>query len=273
MPLPRPYYQDAWVTIYLGDCRDILPELPKVDLVLTDPPYGVTCNDWDIAPQLDVFWDALSHLSHSTTAYVLTAIQPFSSQLVMSNLRNFKYEYIWDKGRPTGFYNANKQVLRQHESVLVFYQNQCLYNPQKTKLAKPYKHVNKIILTSNYGDNAKDYNPHKYQTYGEAYPTSILYFPKDDGGRDSLHPTQKPEALFQFLINTYTNADDLILDPFLGSGTTAYCAKKLNRHCIGIEIEEKYCEIAARRCMQSVMPLEVAPTLKGIQQSLIGGDE
>ena len=242
MSLPEPYYQDEWVTIYHGDCREILPELPKVDLVLTDPPYGTTACEWDTDVDFVKLWEQLGD-----TTVIMTAVQPFSSRLVLSNLESFRYEWIWEKTRGVGFLNIDNQPLRVHEHILVFSKGGTKFNPQKTsgKVYKPHPGGSKS--DGIYGNNTAFL--HKGSLDGSRYPRSVQTFKVERG----LHPTQKPRALMDYLIATYTDGGGLILDPFLGSGTTAYCAKRLNRKCIGIEIEEKYCEIAAKRCSQGYL--------------------
>jgi len=233
------YYQDEWVTIYLGDCRLILPELPKVDLVLTDPPYGVTQNEGDLVVDL-------------TPLLIYPAIvfsqQPYTADLVSQHRKIFKYDLVWDKILTSGFLNANRMPLRQHEIILVF--SDVKYNPQKTVGQKSHsKGISKINRNENYGKY--DFVDNTEQLGEMKHPTSILRFPKPHPSV-ARHRTEKPTQLIEWLIKSYSMERDLILDPFLGSGTTAYCAKKLNRKCIGIEIEEKYCEIAAKRCSQGV---------------------
>lgn len=240
----KPYYQDEWVTIYHGDCREILPQLDvKVDLVLTDPPYGVTQNKADIVVDLSLFL---------TQPAVVFSQQPFTTDLISKHRGIFKYDLVWDKVLTSGFLNANRMPLRQHELILVFGDAQ--YTPIKTRGAKSHsKGKAKKCRNENYGkhnfvDNTEGLGSMKY-------PTSILRIRKPHPSV-CKHRTEKPIELLEWLIKGYSTQGDLILDPFLGSGTTAMAAKTLNRRCIGIEIEEKYCEIAARRCSQSVMRLD-----------------
>ena len=242
----KPFYSDKWVTIYHGDCREILPTLDvKVDLVLTDPPYGVTHNKWDVCQDLTVWID--------NNLAVIFSQQPFTTTLIANNPRKYRYDLIWNKVLTTGFLNANLMPLRQHETILVF--GDIKYNPQKIVGAKNHsKGISKRATNNNYGafdivDNADELGVMKH-------PGSILEFAKPHPAV-ALHPTEKPAGLMLWLIETYSDENQTILDPFLGSGTTCYCAKKLNRYSIGIEIEERYCEIAANRCRQSVMELNI----------------
>jgi len=242
----KPYYQDEWVTIYHGDCREVMPLIPdkSIDLVLTDPPYGVTQNEQDVAIDLSPF------LIYPAVVF---SQQPYTADLISQHRKLFKYDLIWDKGLISGFLNANRMPLRQHEVILVF--GGVKYLPIKTlgvkshSKGKPKENRNQNYGDYNFIDNAEKLGEMKH-------PTSILRFKKPHPSI-AQHRTEKPPALIEWLLKSYSVEDSLILDPFLGSGTTAYCAKKLNRKCIGIEIEEKYCEIAAKRCCQPIMKLEV----------------
>ena len=181
-------------------------------------------------------------------AIVLTASQPFTSALVMSNPKMFKYEWVWEKNRGTGFMNAKKMPLKSHENVLVFYKKLPTYNPQKT-VGEPYKRINcskRSLDKGNYSGNGL--NPsHDTISDGMRYPLSVLNFKVVER---TSHPTQKPVALFEYLIKTYTNEGDLVLDNVMGSGTTGVACKNLNRDFIGIEKEPDYFKIAEERIGQ-----------------------
>jgi len=246
----KSYYQDEWVTIYHGDCREILPELDKVDLVLTDPPYGKTALKWDIVPNLEEFWAVLTVLGKDSCAYIFTTSQPFTTDLINSKRESFRYELIWNKKRSSGFANANKMPLQIHETILVFYDSLPVYNPQFST-GKPFdktRYSGQFAPSKVSGSliNAKKKN------MGTRYPTSILDISQNWRRQDQEHPTQKPTQLMRYLVKTYSNLYDIVLDPFFGSGTTGVACKGLGRKCIGIEIEERYCEIAAKRCSQGV---------------------
>ncbi len=221
-----------------GDCLEYLPTIPdkSVDLILCDLPYGTTQNKWDSIIPLDKLWKEYNRISRG--AVVLTAAQPFTSILVSSFLEGFKYEWIWQKDNGTGFLNAKKQPLRNHESVLVFYKEQPEYNPQMTE-GKPYK-CKSGRATENYGSQVSVITENK----GERYPLSIILFKRD---KDKQHPTQKPVALMEYLIKTYTNPGDLVLDNCMGSGTTGVACKNLGRAFIGIEKDPEYFKIAEER--------------------------
>jgi site-specific DNA-methyltransferase (adenine-specific) len=243
----KPYYDKDGITIYNGDCLDIMQTLEpnSFDLVLTDPPYGTTACKWDVMPNLDTLWENLKFLSKPNSGYVLSASQPFTSKLVLSNLKWFKYELIWDKtfGRQPQL--ANIQPMKRHESFLIFGRKKIKYNPQKTKLTKPY-------FSKGASNNAGSKNDHKLglkkitKFYEYKTPDSIMFF-KPESNSKIFHPTQKPVALMEYLVKTYTDQNDLILDPFMGSGTTLVAAKKLKRRAVGIELSEQYCQIAVNR--------------------------
>lgn len=232
--------------LYLGDCLDILPTLPSgsVDLVLCDLPYGTTQNAWDSVLPLVPLWREYWRLLRDGGAIVLSTMQPFTSTLVQSQMARFKYEWIWEKNKATGHLNAKKQPLRAHESILVFYDRQCVYNPQKTQ-GKPYAAHGGASALNNYGDFRAI---REGSADGSRYPRSVIEFPvhnNDDPGE--THPTQKPVPLFEYLIRTYTHEGAVVLDNTMGSGTTGVAAANTDRRFIGIEKEPPYFEIAQRR--------------------------
>jgi len=243
--------------IIQGDALEKLKEMKteSVDLVLTDMPYNITVCDWDKQPiDLDKLWEVLKFLGKDNTAYVFTASQPFTSKLVMSNLEWFKYEWIWEKNT-TGFLNVKRMPMKNIENVLVFYQKQPTYNPQELKRldkiiinhdSKARKEkTGKGITTHNGGRLKGDY----LQEFCN-YPRQSIKFSNDKG----LHPTQKPIALMEYFIKTYTNEGDLVLDPFVGSGTTGVACKKLNRNFIGIELNSEYVKMAKERIKNTPEP-------------------
>ena len=228
--------------IILGDCLEVMSELPdkSIDMILCDLPYGVTArNEWDSIIPLTELWMNYHRVIKGNGAIVLTSIQPFTSVLVTNNLKDFKYEWVWRKQQGTGFLNAKKQPLRNHESILVFYQKQPTYNPQ-FMAGKPYK----CLSGKGSLDNNKQIRV-VTENLGIRYPLTVLDFAYD---KNKTHPTQKPVALFEYLIKTYTNeGEDIVLDNCIGSGTTAIACISTNRNYIGIEKEEKYVEIANKR--------------------------
>jgi site-specific DNA-methyltransferase (adenine-specific) len=252
----KPYYQDdrAGITIYHGDCLEVQPLLsPWVDLILSDLPYGTTACAWDSAIFLPLLWEQYKRLIKPSGAVVLTASQPFTTTLISSNLGWFRYCWVWEKDTPTGFLDANRKPLKAHEDVCVFYQSQPTYHPQKWR-GQP-NHSRRADVTrkvsSIYGGERLQLGSDES---GMKYPRSVLRFAKHSASED-LHPAQKPIELIAYLIRTYTNPGDLVLDSTTGSGTTLEAAKRLGRRAIGIEIEERYCDIAARRLQQEVMAL------------------
>jgi len=256
----KSYYQDKYVQIYLDDCCEILPQLPKVDLVLTDPPYGITACKWDGVIPFDEMWRGLLQVVKDGTPLVFTTSQPFTSALVMSNPKMFRHEWIYKKRCASNFAQASYAPMKEHESVLVFGNGKVNYYPIKENRvgsgSERVKHKFSKATRHKSGEFVGRMNGAFDDIADELrYPSSVQEFNNRARGDRGLHPTQKPVELFKYFMKTYSQEGDIVLDPFLGSGTTAYCAKKLNRKCIGIEISEEYCEIAANRCRQEVMEL------------------
>lgn len=223
-----------------------------VDAVITDLPYGVLnkrCG-WDKAVDYDLFWPAVRRVRKPNAAVVTTAIQPFTTALIQSNLDEFKYNWVWEKSVPTAFLNAYKQPLRSHEDICVFYDKQCVYNPQKTK-GEPYNKGWTKPSTLCYGAQ-KEYLACANKT-GERFPRSVIYFPSQR--EESFHNTQKPVDLMEYLVRTYTDEGDLVLDPCVGSGTTAIACIRSNRRFIGFERETQYFDIAVKRIEKTKRPL------------------
>lgn len=222
-----------------GDCLDLMRDLPdrSIDLILCDLPYGTTQNKWDAIIPFDDLWGEYERICKGTV--VLTSAQPFTSALVMSKPDWFKYQWVWDKSQITGFLNAKKQPLRRHEDILVFYRQQPTYNPQFTE-GSTYSRTRKHT-SDNYGAQAEN----KTESDGRRYPTSILAVPhqRNSGG----HPTQKPVALMEYLIRTYTNEGDTVLDNCMGSGTTGVACVNTGRKFIGMEKEPEYFAMAYQR--------------------------
>jgi DNA modification methylase len=244
--------------IYLGDCMELLQQLDdnSVDLFLIDPPYGTTANKWDKMPDFAALWPIWKQKAKPNAAFAFTGMQPFTSYLIMSNLKDFKYELIWEKSISTGFLNSNKQPLRNHENILVFYNKQCTYNPQKTQ-GEPIKKVKSGSNTSNYGE----FGAYIYKNEtGERMPKSVLFFPPDYdrfNGNGTLHQTQKPINLFRYLIRAYSNPGDLVVDCYSGSGTTVCAAHMEGRNYLGFENDQEYFEKSIFRLDN----LKSAPTL------------
>lgn len=224
-----------------GDCLEVMKSITSgsIDMILCDLPYGTTACRWDTIIPFEPLWEQYKRIIKDNGAIVLTASQPFTSALVMSNPEMFKYDLVWDKIKGTGFLNAKKMPMRNHETILVFYKKLPTYNPQKTKGHKLKESFRaKHLQTEVYGDMKKDYS----YSSTERYPRSIQAI-STDTQNSSLHPTQKPVALFEYLIKTYTNEGDTVLDNCAGSGTTGVACINTNRSYILIEKERKYIEI------------------------------
>jgi site-specific DNA-methyltransferase (adenine-specific) len=229
--------------IYQRDCLEGMVMIPdkSIDMILCDLPYGTTSCKWDTVIPFEPLWEQYERVIKDNGAIVLTATEPFKSLLVTSNLSLFKYELIWDKVKPTGFQIAKIKPMNRHENVLVFGKGRITYNPQKEKRDKPRK--SKVYGLSE-SVKTPDYNDERILT--DKNPTSILTF-SNANNRNRLHPTQKPVDLFAYLIRTYTNEGDIILDNCMGSGTTAIAALRTGRQFIGFETEPSYVEIANKR--------------------------
>jgi len=223
-------------TIILGDCLEVMPHLPEksIDLVLCDLPYGVTACEWDKRLPLDELFNEYRRLLAPNGAIILTATQPFATDLINACRAWFRYDLVWDKVAPVGFLNSHKMPLRRHESILVFYEHLPVYHPQFTS-GRPYRSK---------GDAERKAGVYKAlpalakENPGLRYPTSILQFPRETNNgttRRLFHPTQKPLSLFEYLIRTYTDPEAVVLDNCLGSGTTALACIATARHYVGIE--------------------------------------
>jgi len=230
------------ITIIQGDSIQEMQKLPNqsINMILCDLPYGMTANKWDSIIPLDSLWIEFKRLLKPKGCVVLTGMQPFTSKLVMSNPEWFKYEWIWKKSNSTGFLNAKKQPLRIHENILVFCEGQGTYNPQKMGFNRKLRRSNPKNTSQNYG------NQEGYFAFssGKQYPKSIIAYSSD---KEKLHPTQKPVSLFEYLIETYTDEGDTVLDCCIGSGTTAIACMRTDRKCIGIEKEQKYVDMTNKR--------------------------
>lgn len=238
--------------IICGDAIEMMRTLPdqSVNLVACDPPYKVTANSWDQMIPFEPMWEQLWRVCRG--AVVLTAMQPFSSALVMSQLEFFRHEWIWRKNKATGYLNAKKMPLRSHEVVLVFSRNAPVYNPQMTTGHAPGNYAVRRTHTSNYGAQ----RPTEYGGSTERYPQTVQEFSvvnNDDPER--YHPTQKPVDLFEYLLRTYSNEGDTVLDFACGSGTTGVACRRTGRNFIGIEKDEKFAAIAEQRIANDAGPL------------------
>ena len=231
--------------ILLGDCLELMKDIPNgsIDMILCDLPYGITQSKWDVIIPFDKLWEQYNRIIKTNGAVVLFGNEPFSSALRFSNMQNWKYDWIWDKKNKTGILNCKKRPLKQFENIMVFYNEQCIYNPQMTK----GRFRNKKITTKKVFDAYGDLNNEVDNYNDEYYPSNILEFSNAGNMKGKLHPTQKPIELFEYLIKTYTNENDLVLDNTAGSGTTAIACLNTNRQFIVMEKEQKYYDIILKR--------------------------
>lgn len=231
------------VKLHPGDCLEILPTLEdnSVDMVLADLPYGTTACKWDSIIPLDKLWEQYNRICKKDGAMVFTAAQPFTTILAASNLKHFRYEWIWEKPQGTNPMNAKVMPLKAHENVLVFYRKKPIYNPQMW-YSTPYSGFSSETskIGEVYGSAA---SKHRDNPEGSRYPKTVLRFKQEKG----LHPTQKPLEMMEYLIRTYTNEGDTVLDNTMGSGTTGVACVNTGRNFIGIEKDETYYEIADKR--------------------------
>jgi len=230
--------------IYQMDCLEGMKLIPNksIDMILCDLPYGTTQCKWDTIIPFEQLWEQYNRVIKQNGAIVLTASQPFTTKLIESNIKYFKYCWYWNKVKPSNHLNAKKQPMRLFEDVCVFYMSQPTYKPQMTQRDKPIKGRD-YGTQETYGKTSGTYE----KTYTQKYPDGHLVFNKEN---NTIHPTQKPVALFEYLIKTYTNEEEIILDNCMGSGTTAVACVLNNRKWIGFETDSKYIELANKRLEQ-----------------------
>lgn len=229
--------QDGFLNnVVQGDSLEEMAKIPdnSIDMVLVDLPYGTTQNKWDSIIPLDKLWEQYHRIVKVNGAMVFTASGVFTAQLMMSNVKEYKYKYVWEKSKATNFLNAKKQPLRKHEDILVFYRKQPTYNPQMTQGEAYSKGVRKNQVTGSYGD----FEPTLVESLGERYPVDVLYFKTAESEGPVVHPTQKPVELGRYLIRTFTNPGDVILDNTFGSGSFLVAAVHEGRNFVGIEKNE-----------------------------------
>ena len=245
-----------------SDCFDIFPYIPEhsIDMILTDIPYGTTNCKWDIVLPFDKMWENILRVAKENAAILLFGSEPFSSFLRQSNLDMYKYDLYWKKEKPTNFFQLKKRFGKLTENICVFYKKQPTYNPQR------YKNKGKVSKNSPKGKHnsivsgiAKEVTP--YNDDGYRYPNDILEFRRDILGT-TIHPTQKPVPLLEYLIKSFTNENDIVLDFTMGSGSTCVACNNLNRRFIGIEKDEEYFEKAKNRIIQSFESIKSLETIK-----------
>jgi len=231
--------------LYHGDCLEIMPSLPNgsVDMILADLPYGVTANSWDVLIPMDALWEEYRRTIKPNGAIVLTATQPFASDLVMAARDLFRYDLVWEKSKATNFLQANDRPLRSHETVLLFCKSKPRYYPQKSF---GHSSSERQCLPGRLSDNYRKFGNAGMSgsADGSRYPRSVFGFAHDT---NTIHPTQKLVALMEYLIRTYTTEGDVVLDNCMGSGTTGVAAVRCGRDFIGIEIDANYFDTASKR--------------------------
>ena len=240
------------IKLMKGDCLERMKEIESgsVDMVLTDPPYGTTACKWDSIIPLEPMWEQLKRVIKPNGAIVMTASQPFTTKLISSNYEMFKYCWVWEKDKPSNFALANRQPMKYHEDIVVFYKSQATYKKQMTSGHKPmngqasYGRTNNgstpdLHVEKKYAGGRTTRNPSTIQKFNTCKHNSI--------DKSGFHPTQKPVALMEYLIKTYTNEGETVLDFTMGSGTTGVACVNLDRNFIGIEMDDKYFEIAKER--------------------------
>ena len=229
-----------------GDCLELMKDIPdgSVDMILCDLPYGTTVCKWDATIPFEPLWEQYERIIKDNGAIVLTASQPFTSALVMSNPKLFRYEWIWEKTKTANFMHLKRQPGKRHESVLVFYKKQPVYNPQM-RAGEPYVDKRKSRKQSKGTYGNININNTTLTNTGTRYPKSVISFSNGESGK--MHPTQKPVAMLEYLIRTYSNDGDIVLDNCMGSGSTGVACVNTNRNFIGIELDADYFKIAERR--------------------------
>jgi DNA modification methylase len=244
------------IDLRLGDCLEVMKSIPdgSIDAIITDPPYGTTACKWDSVIPFDLMWEQLNRIIKPNGAIVLFGSEPFSSALRMSNINDYKYDWIWQKNSTSGFALAKKQPMKNHEIISLFYKKQPTYNYIKEPrlMNKASKKRMKYDFTSTKGVNQLQNGIPKVQYVPEdillSYPKTVQFFENiANNSKDRTHPTQKPVNLMEYLIKTYTNENETVLDFTMGSGSTGVAAKNLNRNFIGIEQDENYFNIATDR--------------------------
>lgn len=243
------------IDIKRGDCLKLMNDIPDgaIDMILCDLPYGTTRNKWDSIIPLDMLWEQYKRIIKTNGAIILFSAEPFTSKLIISNMKLFRYDLIWQKTQGSDFLNANRKPLRNHENICVFYKRQPTYNPQKTE-GEPYKARSGSTKSTNYNYYKVH---HVSNSDGKRYPMTVLKFTQQSNV-DKVHPTQKPVALLEYLIRTYTNEGETVLDNCMGSGSAGVAAINTNRNFIGYELDENYFNIATSRINNALNQKEVA---------------
>tara|TARA_R110001632_G_scaffold217200_1_gene345782 strand:- start:33 stop:794 length:762 start_codon:yes stop_codon:yes gene_type:complete len=251
------------VKLYKGDCLDVMKDIKdnSIDAIITDPPYGTTACKWDSVINFDLMWEQLNRIIKPNGAIVLFATQPFTSALTLSNIKYFRHQWQWIKNRPTGAFSAKYMPMKANEDILVFGLNKVNYYPIMVKRTeKEFKACYRKNDSKSWGNNIQGQkgNLIKRKSKEEQwykYPTNILNIKKDDKRNGKNHPTQKPVLLMEYLIKTYTNENETVLDFTMGSGSTGVACVNTNRNFIGIEMDDNYFEIAKKRIEDNALKL------------------
>lgn len=240
-------------SLQFGDCLELMKNLPdkSIDMILCDLPYGTTACKWDVIIPFEPLWEQYNRIIKDNGAIVLFGSEPFSTKLRHSNLKMFKYDWIWEKEQGVGFHVVRYRPLIKHENISVFCKKTPKYFPQMIKLDTPQKIKRKAGSNGKSESSPLKYSNKRISEYTEKFPVNILEFNRDKG----LHPTQKPVSLLEYLVKTYTNESDLVLDNCMGSGSTGVACVNTGRKFIGMEIDKKYFDIASKRITEA---LEVA---------------
>ena len=250
------------IQLFCGDCLDVMKGIPdgSVDLVLTDPPYGTTACKWDNVIPFEPMWEQLKRICKENAAIILFSAQPFTTDLILSNRKMFRYEIIWEKTQAQGFLNANKMPLRAHENLVVFYRKLPTYTPIKNRVER--KDVGRVRqVNAMRSQQYREMDRTVWVETGERYPTDVIRFSNWNGAlfgktqKHIKHPTAKPVNLLEYLIKTYTNEGETVLDFTMGSGSTGVACINTNRRFIGIEKDPRYFEIAKNRIETEVSQL------------------
>jgi site-specific DNA-methyltransferase (adenine-specific) len=260
-------YKSENVWLMQGDCLERMKEIPdgSIDAIIADPPYGTTACKWDSVIPFEPMWEQLNRIIKPNGAIVLFGSEPFSSALRMSNIKHYKYDWVWEKERPTNIFTIKNMAGKVHENISVFYFSLPTYNPIME---------NSIQQNNNNGNKSQSGDMNAIEAFGKTktsiskdynskkrYPRSVIRIPRGTRGNKKFHPTQKPVALMEYLIKTYTNEGETVLDFTMGSGTTGVACVNTNRNFIGIELDEGYFKIAQDRINQAVVNINKQDSL------------
>lgn len=249
-----PCYKQPCLELYNEDCLKTLERLEtgSVDLLLQDTPFGCTQNEWDIKPDFEIMWQEWERVTKENAAMIFFGTQPFASELILSRSKHFRYDLIWYKPLGSGFLNANRMPMRNHEHILIFYKKLPVYNPQMSIGRMREKGGRNDRQSTNYGK----FNP-KVSVNNTYFPHSVIEFSNGDNTKENDHPTQKPLALLRYLVKTYSNENDTVFDGYSGSGTTAAACLKEKRRFIGSELNKEYFNLSVKRLEEIVKQPEL----------------